>query len=139
MHRFAPAIPIVLLLQGCGGADTEAPSALPAAEMSLSERGRVVFKKCQTCHTLEEGGRHKVGPNLWAVFGATAGEAEGFAYSKAMRESGVVWDDASMDAYLEKPSAYMKGTRMSFVGLRKPEDREAVIAYLHERTDPPAE
>ena len=139
MSRLVPAISFALLVQACGGAETNSPDTTTATEMSLSERGRMVFRKCQTCHTLEEGGRHKVGPNLWAVFGSTAGEADGFAYSKAMRASDVVWDDATMDDYLEKPSAYIKGTRMSFVGLRKPEDREAVIAYLREQTDPPAE
>lgn len=121
------------LLAACGGAEDV---AVPAAEMTLSERGAVVFKKCRTCHTLAEGDRNKVGPNLWAVFGKEAGSRADFNYSKAMAASEVIWDDATMDAYLEKPARYMPGTRMSFVGLNKPEDREAVIAYMHEMTDP---
>ena len=124
---------LTILLASCG--ETSDP-ALDLSDMSLTERGAVVFKKCQTCHTLGEFERHKVGPNLWAMFGEEAGHREDFNYSKAMQASGVVWTDETVDAYLEKPSAFMPGNRMTFVGLKKPEDREAVIAYLHERTDP---
>ena len=126
-----------LLLAACGGADdTTAPtvSVVESEPVSLSERGRIVFKKCQTCHTLAEGAPHKVGPNLWNVFGQTAGAREDFNYSKAMLAADWVWDDATMDGYLERPSRYLPGGRMSFVGLKKPEDRAAVIAYMREET-----
>ena len=102
--------------------------------MTSLERGRILYKRCRACHTLGEGERHKVGPNLWGIYGATAGAREDFNYSKAMTASGVVWDDDTLSAYIEKPSTYMPGNRMSFAGLRKPEDRAAVLEYLKAET-----
>ena len=125
-----------LLFAACGeGAEDETSyTAIDAEPVSLTERGRTVFKKCQTCHTLAEGAPHKVGPNLWGVFGQTAGAREDFNYSKAMLAADFTWDDVTMDGYLTRPSQYLPGGRMSFVGLKKPEDREAVIAYMREET-----
>ena len=124
-----------LLLTACGGGgETDAHDFDFDTPGGLAERGRVVFKKCQTCHTLAEGDRHKVGPNLWGVFGQQAGARGDFNYSKAMTAANFVWDDSTMDGYLKKPSEYLPGGRMSFVGLNKPEDREAVIAYLKQET-----
>lgn len=127
-----------LLLAACGEApsvDAPPPAAAPAkAEMTSLERGRILYKRCRACHTLGEGERHKVGPNLWGIYGATAGAREDFNYSKAMTASGVVWDDDTLSAYIEKPSTYMPGNRMSFAGLRKPEDRAAVLEYLKAET-----
>ena len=75
--------------------------------------------------------RHKSGPHLVNLFGRAAGSAEGFKkYSKAMKGSGVVWDAETLDAYLEAPKKYIKGTRMAFAGLKKEKDRANVIAYL---------
>lgn len=102
--------------------------------MTPVERGAVLFKRCRACHTLADGERHKVGPNLWDVFGRTAGTREGFNYSKAMAASDVVWDDETMAAYIEKPNSYMPGNRMSFVGIRNTDDQAALIAYLREET-----
>ena len=127
----AALLALPFLLTACGGA----PEAdVPMEEMTLEARGRLVWKKCQTCHSLGEGQRHKVGPNLHGLFGSVAGSKDRFAYSKAMSASDVVWDADTLDPYLRKPAEYMKGTRMSFVGLKRPEDREAVIAYLREET-----
>ena len=121
------------LAVACGSADE---TSLDPASLSLEERGRVVFKKCQACHTLGEGERHRVGPNLWGVLGREAGSRADFNYSRAMTASEVIWSKATLDAYLAKPSDFIPGGRMSFVGLKKPEDRDAVIAYLQERTQP---
>ena len=134
---YRPLIGLSLLLAACGSADEDAPEmrvVTEATSVSLTERGRVVFKKCQTCHTLAEGDRHKVGPNLWGVFGQTAGAREDFNYSKAMAAADFGWDDTTMDGYLEKPAQYLPGGRMSFVGLNRAEDREAVIAYIKQET-----
>lgn len=138
-----------MALLACGGetSDAPAPAPAPAAETSQNtrttvetpdlspvERGAVLFKRCRACHTLADGDRHKVGPNLWGMFGQTAGAKEGFNYSKAMAASEIVWTDETVSAYIEKPSAYIPGNRMSYVGLRNQEDRDALIAYLREQT-----
>jgi len=96
----------------------------------IEARGRVLYKRCITCHTLDVDGPHKVGPNLHAIFGATAGQKDGFKYSKVMAESGVVWAPEALDAYIENPRKFMPKNRMAFAGLRKPEDRAAVLAYM---------
>ncbi len=117
-------------------ASTPAPTQVAKVDIDPMARGKKLYKRCSTCHTLEEGGRHKVGPNMWDIFGATAGMKDGFAYSKAMKESGVVWTDETMDAYIENPRKFMPGNRMSYAGLRKPEDRENVLAYIKAETTP---
>lgn len=93
-------------------------------------KGQKVFKKCKACHTVNKGGKNRVGPNLFAVAGAKAAEKEGYKYSKAMVKSGLIWDDATLDSYLKKPRALLKRTKMIFVGLKKEKDRADVIAYL---------
>ncbi len=96
-------------------------------------KGERVFKKCSACHAVGDNARNKVGPHLNDVFGRTAGTIEGYKYSKAMikaGEEGLVWDEASMATYLEKPRAMIKGTKMAFAGLRKQADLDNVIAYI---------
>lgn len=93
--------------------------------------GQKVFKRCVACHTVDEGGRNKVGPNLWNIFGSTAGERDiGYKYSAAMTSSSIVWDDTTMSAYLENPRKAVPKTRMAFPGLKKAQQRDDVIAYL---------
>jgi cytochrome c len=118
-------------------APAEAPAAeAPAAtapDPELVAAGERVFRQCQACHKLGEGARNGTGPALNGVFGHPAGKAEGFRYSPALTEAaagGLVWTEESLDAFLEKPRDFLKGTRMTFGGLRKPEDRAAIIAYL---------
>lgn len=137
-----------ILLAACGGTDESTPisSSAPtpqsapivqtASTLTPMERGAKLYKRCKACHTLEEGGKHKVGPNLWNIYGAKAGSKDGFNYSKAMAASEVVWDDTTLDAYIQKPSTFMKGNRMSFVGIKKAEDREAVLLYMKSKTTP---
>lgn len=118
---------------------TPAPSTAPAAKVNIDPmaRGKTLYKRCQACHTLEQGGRNKVGPNLWAIIGMQAGQNPEFNYSKVMAASDVIWTEEALSAYLEKPREFMPGNRMSFVGLRKPEDRDAVIAYIKRETTKP--
>lgn len=108
--------------------------ASSAAQAGDVKAGEKVFRKCKACHTLEEGGKNKVGPNLHGVFGRTSGTSDGFKYSKAMKEAAIVWDDETIAAYLEAPRKYIPKNKMAFAGLRKQKDRDNVIAFLKEAT-----
>ncbi len=96
--------------------------------------GEKVFRKCKACHSLDAG-KNKIGPTLHGVFGRTAGTVDGYKYSKAMTASDVVWSDETMDAFVQKPKEFMKGTKMAFAGIRKKDDRKDLIAYLKEATE----
>ncbi|MBL4836341.1 MAG: cytochrome c family protein [Kordiimonadaceae bacterium] len=99
-----------------------------AADVAKGER---VFRKCKACHSLDAGKR-KLGPTLHGVIGRKAGIVEKFKYSKAMAGSDLVWDEATLSAYLKAPRKFLKGTKMTFGGLRKPADIENLLAYLKE-------
>ena len=100
--------------------------------------GVKVFKKCKSCHTVDKGGKNKIGPNLWEVVNSEAGKRAGFSYSKAMAAKGGTWNYENLAAFLTKPKAYLPGTKMAFAGLKKVKDRAAVIAYLRSLSDSPA-
>ncbi len=107
--------------------------AAPAFAEGDAEKGEKVFKKCKACHAVGEGAKNKVGPALNGIVGAPAGQAEGFKYSKPLLEAaegGLVWDEANLAAFLAKPKDFMKGTKMSFPGLKKEDEQADVIAYL---------
>ena len=94
-------------------------------------KGKRVYMKCKACHSMEPGKR-MVGPSLAGIFGRTAGTTEGFKFSKVMAESGIVWDDANMAEFLKSPRKFMKGTKMTFPGIRKDDQIADLIAYLKE-------
>jgi cytochrome c len=96
--------------------------------------GKQVFARCRSCHTTQEGGPDMTGPNLWGVFGRKAGSKPGYTYSDAVKNAGWTWDPQRLDKWLENPRADLPGTKMSFVGLKDPKDRQDVIAYLHVAT-----
>lgn len=108
---------------------------LPAPYASADyATGKRVFKQCSTCHTLDEGGPAVLGPNLHGVFGREAGAKEGFGYSKALQEADFVWTPEKLDEWLTNPRKFLPGNRMSFSGVRRPDDRTAVIAYIMAET-----
>jgi cytochrome c len=112
----------------------EEPAAeTPALDPELVAAGENVFKKCKSCHQVGDKAKNRTGPILNGIFGATAGQVEGFKYSKAMADAGaggMIWDEATLTDFLANPKKSMKGTKMSFAGLRTDEDLSAVIAYL---------
>ena len=98
------------------------------------DQGRRLYLQCRACHSLEEGGLNKVGPNLYGMFGQPAGEVEDFVYSDALMESDIVWTPETLDDWLARPSEFLPGNRMVFVGIRRPTDRASLIAYLQQQT-----
>ena len=106
------------------------------ASTSVAE-GAKVFKKCAACHSINKGGSNKIGPALWGVLGRSAGSVPGYKYSKAMASHGKNWSFEEMNGFLIKPRDWIKGTKMSFAGLKKAEDRAAVILYMNENTNSP--
>ena len=99
--------------------------------------GAKVFKKCTACHSIAQGGGNKIGPALWGVLGRQAGSISDYKYSKAMAAYGKVWSFEEMNSFLTKPKDWIKGTKMSFAGLKKAKDRAAVLLYMNENTDSP--
>jgi len=117
-----------------------APSAEAETDdgAELIAAGEKVFKKCSACHQVGEGAKNRSGPHLNGLIGRTMGSIEGFAYSSAFKtamKDGRVWDEEALIAFLAKPRSYMAGTKMSFSGLKKEGDQEAIIAYLNSFPD----
>ena len=103
------------------------------------EKGKSVFNKCKSCHTVDKGGKNGIGPNLWNVVNASKAAHDGFKYSNALEAMGdTKWTYANLDAFLRKPRDYAKGTKMTFAGLSKDSERANVIAYLRTLADTPA-
>ena len=119
---------------GAGGAAAEAPidwgTVLPTADIKA---GEAVFAKCKSCHTIEAGGPNGTGPNLHGILGKKSGQHAGFAYSPAMIEHGThgVWTFQETSEFLKAPQKHLPGTKMTFVGLKKAEDRINLLAYLN--------
>ena len=99
--------------------------------------GAKVFKKCAACHSIVQGGGNKIGPALWGVLGRQAGSISDYKYSKAMAAHGKTWSFEEMNNFLIKPKDWIKGTKMSFIGLKNAKDRAAVILYMNEKTNNP--
>ena len=99
--------------------------------------GKKVFKKCAACHSIAKGGGNKIGPALWGVLGRQSGSVTDYKYSKAMTAHGKPWSFKEINEFLIKPKDWVKGTKMSFVGLKKETERAAVILYMNQNTDNP--
>lgn len=116
---------------GGGAAAAEVPIATLLAAADAT-KGAEVFKKCASCHTVTQGGANGIGPNLWGTLGEEIGKGKGgYVFSEALSGKGGKWDFESMNAWLKSPKAFAPGTKMSFAGLSKPEDRANVLVYLN--------
>ena len=108
--------------------------ATPKQEVAKLSPGKKAFIQCAACHNLKEGEPHKVGPNLNGIFGKKAASEEGFNYSQALQNSGIVWNEDHIRNWLTKPSDYVPGTTMAFIGIQNEEQQNALIEYLKEET-----
>ena len=142
---------VVLLLAGCGGetasngetansgeTTSSAPvAAAPAPAISPEEAGcdvdraNQVITQCKVCHSIQAGAENLTGPNLHGIVGRRAASRDGFAYSRVIRESGIVWSVETLDAFLANPLTYLPNNRMAFGGVRNDDDRAAVVCLLN--------
>ena len=97
--------------------------------------GAKLAKKCTACHVFEAGGANKVGPALWSIIDKKKASVDGYAYSSALAGFGGAWDYQSLNAFLAKPKAYVTGTKMNFAGLKKPQDRANLVAWMRTMAD----
>ncbi|WP_240643467.1 c-type cytochrome [Paracoccus siganidrum] len=107
--------------------------AAPAFADGDAANGEKAFRKCAACHTITEDGPSRVGPNLYDIVGRTTGAVDGFAFSAPMTElgeEGHVWTPEELDRFIEDPKAVVPGTKMAFAGIKKPEERADLVAYL---------
>lgn len=140
-ERFLAAAISVVMIGFAGYATAASTASAPAATpvvvkdaKGVSYTGDVAggektFRQCVICHSNKDG-ENKIGPHLFNVIGRKAGTVAKYSYSPANKKSGIVWSEQAMFEYLENPRAKMPGTKMSFAGLKKPQDRANVVAYL---------
>jgi cytochrome c len=124
-----------------GGAATGPEPILALLATADVKKGEALSKACIACHSFDQNGANKVGPNLWGIVNAKKAHKSDFAYSdalKAMADKGETWTYQNLSHFLWKPASYAKGTKMSFPGLKKPQDRADVIAYLRTLSAAPA-
>ncbi|TCT08825.1 cytochrome c [Tepidamorphus gemmatus] len=132
-----PGYEVAVAEEEAGEAEAEAEEVVPLGVLLASadvQRGEAQARKCVACHTFDEGGANKVGPNLWEIVGRTIASHEGFSYSAAMREhvnaEGNTWTYENLDHFLANPREFMPGTAMAFAGLRRADERADLLAYL---------
>lgn len=147
VYAIAPEPEEEIVAENTSGVAVEVVEELPQDLGSLlaaadASKGKKIFKACAACHTVDQGGANRVGPNLWNIVGRNIATAPGFGYSDAMKEHGReagTWSYEMLDAYLTKPKAVVPGTRMAYGGMKNAAKRAALLAYLSSMsTDPVA-
>ena len=124
-----------MVLSACGAPDdgnaaTSGDETSQDATATLASAAPAALAQCRTCHSFEEGGAHRIGPNLWDVYGNPAASKPGFRYSAALQGSGLVWDEGSLNAYLENPDKTVPGGTMSFAGVRDEARRKEIVDFM---------
>ncbi len=119
-------------LAACGEADAPANSSAATGASETVVAAPEAWAKCSACHALAPG-RNGIGPTLAGISGQPAAQEATFAYSTALRETDIVWDDATLDAFLENPRAVVPGTKMAFAGIADPAERATLIAFLKDK------
>ena len=141
-EKSAYQVASVTTVAGATSTETDSVSSDSGNIMALfasasAAEGAKVFKKCAACHSIAENGGNKIGPALWGVLGRPAGSIPDYKYSKAVAAHGKNWSFEEMNGFLIKPKDWIKGTKMSFAGLKNAKERAAVILYMNENTNSP--
>ena len=140
--KSACAAGLALALSACGGAkqeetpasgsapaDRAAPATAETTPATAADGAPIAFGICKSCHSVEKG-KNMIGPSLAGIVGTKAGDVAGFSFSPALKGSGLTWDDATLDKWMENPMKLVPGTRMTYSGQTDPAKRKAIIAYL---------
>jgi cytochrome c len=125
-----------MMVRAFGGLLLGAAFLLPAGPVAAegdAEAGERVFNRCRACHVVDQE-QNRVGPHLVGIYGREAGSVEGYRYSPALADSGIVWDDETIAAYVEDPRGFIPGNRMAFPGIRNEQEIADLLAYLREAT-----
>ena len=138
VSEVAAGLPSAAESSASKAAELVVPLGVLLASASI-DKGKKVAKKCVACHSFKQGGKNKVGPNLYNIMGSKRGVVAGYSYSGAIKAMGGVWGFDDMDQFLKKPKKFMPGTKMSFSGLKKPKDRAAIIVYLRSFSNAPVD
>ena len=112
------------------------PVGVTFADDPLFQRGQKLFKKCVHCHSYKKGQGHRIGPNLYGLFGRKAGAIDDYDYSEAWKNAKFLWTDKTLDTYLISPHKMIPNNRMPFDGLSRSDDRRALIIYLRKIVSP---
>jgi cytochrome c len=121
-------------IEGVIGPHDDTVAEVPIAALLATAdpgKGADVFKKCSACHTINQGGANGTGPNIWGIMGKPVAAVAGYSYSPALKGKGGTWTWEAMDAWVKSPRTFAEGTKMTFAGLGKPEDRANLLAYLN--------
>jgi len=122
---------------GQSAGDIQSGDIMALFASTNAQEGEKVFKSCAACHSIAKGGKNKIGPALYNVLGRKAGSLTDYKYSKSMIAYGKKWTPQEINGFLIKPKEWIKGTKMSYSGLKKPKDRAAIILYMNKNMDNP--